>query len=46
VAQKSNPSTCTTGRHEVRLTPVGTGLDFETDNSDAGNPTSRMAKVK
>ncbi|MER6122919.1 serine/threonine-protein kinase [Streptomyces sp. NPDC001795] len=46
VARKSNPSTCTTGRHEVRLTPVGADLKFETDNPDAGNPTSRMGKVK
>jgi hypothetical protein len=46
VAEKSNPSTCTTGKHEVRLTPVGTGLKYETDNPDAGNPTSRMTKIK
>ncbi|MFC3576906.1 protein kinase [Streptomyces yaanensis] len=45
VAKKSNPSTCTTGRHEVRLIPVGADLKYETDNPDAGNPTSRMAKV-
>ncbi|MFJ9967419.1 protein kinase domain-containing protein [Streptomyces avermitilis] len=46
VAKDSNPSTCTTGRHEVRLTPVGDDLRYETDNQAAGNPTSRMSKVK
>ncbi|MET8024715.1 protein kinase domain-containing protein [Streptomyces avermitilis] len=46
VAKDSNPSTCTTGRHEVRLTPVGDDLGYETDNQAAGNPTSRMSKVK
>ncbi|MGV9561858.1 protein kinase domain-containing protein [Streptomyces sp. NPDC003480] len=46
VAEKSNPSTCTTGSHEVRLTPAGADLKYETDNPDAGNPTSRMGKVK
>ncbi|MGV9248444.1 serine/threonine-protein kinase [Streptomyces sp. NPDC003710] len=46
VARKSNPSTCTTGSHEVRLTPAGADLRYETDNADAGNPTSRMGKVK
>ncbi|MEU6364900.1 serine/threonine-protein kinase [Streptomyces sp. NPDC046931] len=45
VARKSNPSTCTTGSHEVRLTPAGADLRYETDNADAGNPTSRMGKV-
>ncbi|GAA3839697.1 serine/threonine-protein kinase [Streptomyces chiangmaiensis] len=45
VAKKSNPPTCTTGRHEVRLTPAGADLAYETDNPDAGNPTSRLAKV-
>ncbi|MFF6997996.1 protein kinase [Streptomyces sp. NPDC008313] len=46
VAVKSNPSTCTTGKHEVRLTPVGDDLRYETDNPEAGDPTSRMSKVK
>ncbi|BAC72534.1 putative serine/threonine protein kinase [Streptomyces avermitilis MA-4680 = NBRC 14893] len=46
VAKDTNPSTCTTGRHEVRLTPVGDDLSYETDNQAAGNPTSRMSKVK
>ncbi|MFE0545856.1 protein kinase [Streptomyces sp. NPDC058891] len=43
--ESSNPPTCTTGRHEVRLTPAGADLEYETDNPDAGNPTSRLAKV-
>ncbi|MEU7969831.1 protein kinase [Streptomyces sp. NPDC049097] len=43
--ESSNPPTCTTGRHEVRLTPAGADLQYETDNPDAGNPTSRLAKV-
>ncbi|MFE9097887.1 protein kinase [Streptomyces sp. NPDC007264] len=46
VARKSNPSTCTTGRHEIRLTPVGADLKYTSDNPDAGNPTSRLAKIK
>ncbi|MEU1038286.1 protein kinase [Streptomyces sp. NPDC005551] len=46
VARKSNGSQCTTGRHAVRLTPVGDDLSYETDNQAAGNPTARMSKVK
>ncbi|MFD1659311.1 protein kinase [Streptomyces caeni] len=45
VARKSNPSTCTTGRHEIRLTPVGADLKYTADNPDAGNPTSRLARI-
>ncbi|MFF7141363.1 protein kinase [Streptomyces nodosus] len=45
VAEESNPSTCTTGRHEVRLTLAGSHLGYETDNARAGNPTARMTKV-
>jgi len=46
VAKKSNPSTCTTGKHEVWLTPEGDDLKYETDNPDAGDPTSTMSKIK
>ncbi|WP_405888026.1 protein kinase [Streptomyces sp. NBC_01136] len=46
IAKTSNPSTCTTGSHEVRLTPAGGDLKYETDNPDAGNPVARMSKVE
>ncbi|MEU9283177.1 protein kinase [Streptomyces sp. NPDC048275] len=46
IADESNPGTCTTGRHEVRLIPVGAELTYETDNSEAGDPVARMAKIK
>ncbi|GAA5003250.1 serine/threonine-protein kinase [Streptomyces siamensis] len=45
VASKSNRDVCTKGRHEVRLTPVGDDLRYETDNSEAGDPVARMSKV-
>ncbi|MFI9649900.1 protein kinase [Streptomyces sp. NPDC052040] len=45
VARTTNPPTCTTGSHEVRLTPAGADLRYETDNPDAGNPTARLGKV-
>ncbi|MFE7069835.1 serine/threonine-protein kinase [Streptomyces sp. NPDC057620] len=45
VAKPSTTSECTTGRHEVRLIPVGDDLRYETDNADAGDPVARMAKV-
>ncbi|MEW2397417.1 serine/threonine-protein kinase [Streptomyces sp. NPDC046862] len=46
IAEKDNPSVCTTGEHEVRLTPVGKELRYETDNADAGDPVARMQKLK
>ncbi|TPQ22085.1 serine/threonine-protein kinase [Streptomyces sporangiiformans] len=46
VAEKSDDAVCTAGRHEVRLTPVGGDLRYETDNSEAGDPVARMNKVK
>ncbi|MGW2855277.1 hypothetical protein ACWDAZ_25795 [Streptomyces sp. NPDC001215] len=46
VAEESNPSQCTTGSHEVQLTPTGSDLRYETDNADAGNPTALLQKVK
>jgi hypothetical protein len=45
VAKKSNRDVCTKGEHEVRLTPVGDDLKYETDNSEAGDPVARMSKV-
>ncbi|MEU4082906.1 serine/threonine-protein kinase [Streptomyces aureus] len=45
VASESNRDVCTKGRHEVRLTPVGSDLTYETDNPEAGDPVARMAKV-
>ncbi|MFE2532864.1 serine/threonine-protein kinase [Streptomyces sp. NPDC059371] len=45
VASESNRDVCTTGRHEVRLTPVGSDLTYETDNPEAGDPVARMTKV-
>ncbi|KAA0941903.1 hypothetical protein [Streptomyces apricus] len=45
VAKRSTTSECTTGRHEVRLIPVGDDLRYETDNEEAGDPVARMAKV-
>ncbi|MPY61859.1 serine/threonine-protein kinase [Streptomyces spongiae] len=45
IADKNNPGTCTTGEHEVRLTPVGKELQYETDNADAGDPVARMARI-
>ncbi|MFF0190082.1 protein kinase [Streptomyces sp. NPDC005244] len=45
VADKSNRDVCTTGRHEVRLTPGAGTLTYETDNADAGDPVARMTKV-
>ncbi|MCX4590072.1 serine/threonine protein kinase [Streptomyces sp. NBC_01549] len=44
-AKTSNPSTCTTGSHEVRLIPAGGDLKYETDNADAGDPVARMSKA-
>jgi hypothetical protein len=46
VARKSDDAVCTAGRHEVRLTPVGGDLKYETDNSEAGDPVARMDKIK
>ncbi|MFF4353670.1 serine/threonine-protein kinase [Streptomyces sp. NPDC001530] len=46
IANKSSRDVCTKGEHEVRLTPVGTGLTYETDNSEAGDPVARMTRVK
>ncbi|MDQ1038007.1 serine/threonine protein kinase [Streptomyces sp. V3I8] len=46
VAKRSTTSECTTGRHEVRLVPVGDGLRYETDNAEAGDPVARMSKVR
>ena len=45
VARPSATSGCTTGRHEVRLVPVGDDLRYETDNAKAGDPVARMSKV-
>ncbi|MFI0967407.1 serine/threonine-protein kinase [Streptomyces sp. NPDC021080] len=45
VASESNRDVCTKGRHEVRLTPVGSDLTYETDNPEAGDPVARMNKV-
>ncbi|WP_405544848.1 serine/threonine protein kinase [Streptomyces phaeochromogenes] len=45
VSKPSTTSECTTGRHEVRLIPVGDDLRYETDNADAGDPVARMSKV-
>ncbi|MEU0039888.1 serine/threonine-protein kinase [Streptomyces sp. NPDC006333] len=45
IARKSNPGTCTTGSHEVRLTPAGGDLKYATDNTDAGDPVARMSKL-
>ncbi|MFF1636568.1 protein kinase [Streptomyces sp. NPDC058246] len=46
VAKESNRDVCTKGEHEVRLTPVGSDLKYETDNAEAGDPVARMTKVK
>lgn len=46
IAKTSNPGTCTTGSHEVRLIPAGGDLKYETDNADAGDPVARMAKAE
>jgi hypothetical protein len=45
-AKTSNPGTCTTGSHEVRLIPAGGDLKYETDNADAGDPVARMSKAE
>ncbi|PSM38759.1 serine/threonine protein kinase [Streptomyces dioscori] len=45
VAKPSTTSECTTGRHEVRLIPVGDDLRYETDNAEAGDPVARMSKA-
>ncbi|MEY2242578.1 serine/threonine-protein kinase [Streptomyces sp. BF23-18] len=45
VASESNRDVCTKGRHEVRLTPSGSVLTYETDNAEAGDPVARMTKV-
>lgn len=45
VAKPSTTAECTTGRHEVRLTPVGDDLRYETDNAEAGNPVARMSRI-
>ncbi|MEV0218476.1 protein kinase [Streptomyces sp. NPDC050704] len=46
VSKPSTTSECTKGRHEVRLTPVGDDLRYDTDNADAGNPVARMSRIK
>ncbi|MFS8204843.1 serine/threonine-protein kinase [Streptomyces sp. CWNU-52B] len=46
VSKPSTTSECTTGRHEVRLIPTGEDLRYETDNTEAGDPVSRMSKIK
>lgn len=46
IADESNRDVCTTGEHEVRLTPVGDDLKYETDNPEAGDPVARMSKVE
>ncbi|MEV7344077.1 protein kinase [Streptomyces sp. NPDC093544] len=46
VAEESNRDVCTTGEHEVRLTPVGDDLKYETDNAEAGDPVARMSRVE
>ncbi|WUR82124.1 protein kinase [Streptomyces phaeochromogenes] len=46
ISKPSTTSECTTGRHEVRLVPVGDDLRYETDNADAGDPVARMSKVE
>jgi hypothetical protein len=43
---RNNPGTCTRNTHEITLTPVGKELDYTSTNTDAGNPTARLAKVK
>ncbi|UUU31626.1 serine/threonine protein kinase [Streptomyces sp. CA-210063] len=43
---KNNPKTCTKNTHEITLTPVGNELQYTSNNAAAGDPTSRMAKVK
>ncbi|WP_055493087.1 serine/threonine-protein kinase [Streptomyces sp. TP-A0356] len=45
VAKETNRSVCTKGRHTVRLTPTGSDLALEMDNSEAGNPVARLAKA-
>lgn len=45
VASESNRDVCTKGRHEVRLTPAGSVLTYDTDNAEAGDPVARMTKV-
>jgi hypothetical protein len=45
VASEANRDVCTKGRHEVRLTPVGGDLTYDTDNAEAGDPVARMTKV-
>ncbi|WP_151479639.1 serine/threonine-protein kinase [Streptomyces albicerus] len=46
VAKPSTTAECTTGRHEVRLIPVGDDLRYETDNAEAGDPVARMSKIE
>ncbi|WP_329275795.1 serine/threonine-protein kinase [Streptomyces sp. NBC_01451] len=45
IADKSNRNVCTTGSHQVLLTPVGDDLKYETDNPEAGDPVARMSRV-
>ncbi|MER6159806.1 serine/threonine-protein kinase [Streptomyces sp. NPDC001868] len=43
---KNNPGTCTKNTHEITLTPVGTELQYTSNNAAAGDPKARLAKVK
>jgi eukaryotic-like serine/threonine-protein kinase len=46
IADDSNRDVCTTGEHTVTLTPAGDDLVYESDNEEAGEPTSRLTKVE
>ncbi|MEU8585673.1 serine/threonine-protein kinase [Streptomyces sp. NPDC048664] len=45
VAEAGNRDVCTKGRHLVRLTPTGTDLRLQMNNTEAGNPVARLTRV-
>ncbi|GHC70949.1 serine/threonine-protein kinase [Streptomyces flavofungini] len=46
VGAKDNPDQCSQASHTVRLRPVGSELQYTSEDPKAGDPAARLAKVK